>query len=279
MDGYVPFDRGLIDSTLWTNGDAETIRIWVYLMFMKDITTGLVTVPIPTIAERNKLSIERTEEILSALSEPDPYSRSPEFEGRRIKRTEDGIVILNHEKYKVRSYSSTERARRFYERNPELSHRRRGNTGQHGATQGNDRQQKAATKTETETETKLKDTPDSPESVSRQIKELESRYDADIIRETRDACALSRKSGRMSDSVWLSVLSRLDKHPASDVAVSARTFIDRHADGEKDERYLLGIVRGQGKKKKSSGGLFDSGPVEEPYFDNERFGRPDGAER
>ena len=151
MDGYVPFDRGLIDSTLWTNGDAETIRIWVYLMFVKDVTTGLVTVPIPTIAERNKLSIERVEEILSDLSRPDPYSRSTEFEGRRIKRTEDGIVILNHEKYKVRSYSSTERARRFYERNPELSHRRRGNTGQHGATQGNDRQQKAATKTKTKT--------------------------------------------------------------------------------------------------------------------------------
>jgi len=121
--------------------------------------------------------------------------------------------------------------------------------------------------------------PDSPESVSRQIKELESRYDADLIRETRDACALSRKSGRMADSAWLKVLERLGKHSVDDVAVSARTFVDRHADGQKDENYLLGIVRGQGKKKKSSGGLFDSGPVEEPYFDNERFGRPDGAER
>lgn len=251
MDGYLPLDRGLIDSTLWTNGDSDTVRLWVYLLFVKDISTGLITVPIPTLAKRNNLTIERVEEILAIFAEPDPYSRSQEFEGRRIKRTEGGIIVLNHYKYRVRNYKSTDRARAFYERNPELRHRERGNTGQHGATSGNAGQRKATTKTETKTETKLKNLPDSSESVSSQIQELEHRYslELDLIHETRNSCALSRKNGTMTDSVWLRVLQKLDKHPIESVLSACVTFCEKHADGEKDERYLLGIVKGETKKR------------------------------
>lgn len=79
------------------------------------------------------------------------------------------------------------------------------------------------------------------------ILELESRYPAGIASEARKACAMSRRSGKMVDSLWLAQLEAMSKHPADTVARSMRTFVDRYADGEKDERYLLGIVRGEAK--------------------------------
>jgi hypothetical protein len=93
--------------------------------------------------------------------------------------------------------------------------------------------------------------PDSSESVSDQIRELESRYgsEIEIIREAREACALSRKNGKMSDSVWLKVLRELAPHDIGVVLEAITIFIERHADGEKNERYLIAIVRGIQKKE------------------------------
>lgn len=75
------------------------------------------------------------------------------------------------------------------------------------------------------------------------LAELESAYPADIVAETRQACANSRRSGRMTDSVWLAVLQKLAKLPPADVVDAMRIFVDKYADGERDERYLLGIAR------------------------------------
>lgn len=75
--------------------------------------------------------------------------------------------------------------------------------------------------------------------------DLESRYPTDLVTETRAACALSRRSGKLADSVWLRTLRAMAPHPTDAVERAMRTFVDRHADGEKDERYLLGIVRGE----------------------------------
>jgi hypothetical protein len=101
--------------------------------------------------------------------------------------------------------------------------------------------------------------PDSekPESVSRRIKELESRYgnEIEIIHDAREACALSRKNGKMADSVWLKVLRELAPHDIGVVLEAITRFTERHADGEKNERYLIAIVRGIQKKE---GGSFSN---------------------
>ena len=93
------------------------------------------------------------------------------------------------------------------------------------------------------------DSPSVEPSLSSQIKSLESRYNTDIIAECRKACALSRRNGKMADSVWLKVLEKLSSYPIENVEASIRKFVERYADGEKDERYLLGILR----NKKSNG--------------------------
>ncbi len=79
----------------------------------------------------------------------------------------------------------------------------------------------------------------------KEIAALEQRYQRSVIADARAACALSRRGGKISDSVWLTTLKALAVSPADVVERSVRTFVERHADGSKDERYLLGIVRGE----------------------------------
>lgn len=81
-----------------------------------------------------------------------------------------------------------------------------------------------------------------------QIRELSSRYPAELLNEARQGCALSRKNGRMTDAVWAGVLAKLSKLPDAAVLRALQTFVERYADGEKSEAYLLGIARGEAKR-------------------------------
>jgi hypothetical protein len=83
---------------------------------------------------------------------------------------------------------------------------------------------------------------------SERIRELSVRYPAGLLEEVHQGCALSRKSGRLADSVWLVTLERLAALPADAVLRAMRTFVERHADGDKSESYLVGIARGEAKR-------------------------------
>ncbi len=61
---------------------------------------GQVAGSVPGLAALANVSIADCEVALSKLSSPDPYSRSIEFEGRRIESIEGGWKILNHGKYR-----------------------------------------------------------------------------------------------------------------------------------------------------------------------------------
>jgi len=50
-----------------------------------------------------RLSVKEMRAALKKLSSPDPDSRTPEFEGRRIEAIEGGWRILNYEKYRQKA--------------------------------------------------------------------------------------------------------------------------------------------------------------------------------
>jgi hypothetical protein len=95
-------------------------------------------------------------------------------------------------------------------------------------------------------------------SVQRQIAQFEVGLDAELCADVRAACALSRRHGKMADAAWLKTLAELTKHPPPLAKQAMRTYADRHADGDKDERYLFGILRGLAKGGRS-GGRFGAG--------------------
>lgn len=91
-------------------------------------------------------------------------------------------------------------------------------------------------------------------TAAEQLVELSARYDAKLAADARAACAMSRRGGHMQDSVWANVLRTCASHPVASVESAMRIFVERYSDGEKDERYLLGIVRGEVRARRAAPG-------------------------
>jgi hypothetical protein len=61
-----------------------------------------VRASVPGLAKVAGISVTQCKEGLGALMLPDPDSRTPDFEGRRIEKVDGGWVILNGEKFRAR---------------------------------------------------------------------------------------------------------------------------------------------------------------------------------
>jgi hypothetical protein len=109
----------------------------------------------------------------------------------------------------------------------------------------------AQTKTKTKTKSPLEgqeehEGAEAP-NLAERVRERAARYPAGLVEEARLACALSRKNGRMAESVWLTTLERLEAFPTAAVVEAMRVFVERHADGDKSEAYLVAIARGKAR--------------------------------
>ena len=94
--------------------------------------------------------------------------------------------------------------------------------------------------------------PDPAPDPGARISELSARYPTELLAKVHDDVRLSRASSRMAPSVWLAVLEKLAAHPVDVVIRALHTFTDKYGAGVRDERYLLGIVRGEGKQARAS---------------------------
>lgn len=74
---------------------------------------GRVWASIPGLANRARVSLEECEEALGKFQSPDTYSRTPDFEGRRIEKIDGGWQLLNYAKYRE---MRDEEARKEYKR-------------------------------------------------------------------------------------------------------------------------------------------------------------------
>ena len=61
---------------------------------------GRVWASLPGLANRARVSVEEAEAAVQKFLSPDKYSRTSEFEGRRIEVIDGGWRLLNHEKYR-----------------------------------------------------------------------------------------------------------------------------------------------------------------------------------
>jgi hypothetical protein len=143
---FVKLDTGILDSTLWVARDPREVFITALLMAMPrefdepmqaykpgSLETygfvvppgwyGFVEASGPGIVRRAGVPADSGMEALQQLCEPDPESRSSEWEGRRMVRVNGGYVILNFMKYRDKDNSAAERARRYRERQKDLASR------------------------------------------------------------------------------------------------------------------------------------------------------------
>lgn len=113
---------------------------------------------------------------------------------------------------------------------------------------------------EQEQEQEQKDLPSTPPepppagpSPQEQIRDLAARYPAELVAEAREAVALSRRTGKVSDSVWLRTLKKLNAYPLEAAVHAMRVFSEKHADGDKGEAYLVAIAKREATAPKRDG--------------------------
>lgn len=106
MSGYVKVFEEIVRSTIWREPD-ETRLVWITMLAIAD-RHGEVRSSLPGLADTARVSLDACREALKVLSAPDEYSRSQEFQGRRIEECDGGWRILNYEKYRNR-FSREER--------------------------------------------------------------------------------------------------------------------------------------------------------------------------
>lgn len=98
MSGYTKLFSSIIHSTIWQQ-PAHVRLVWITMLAMKD-AHGVVEASVPGLAKAAGYSVGETEQALAHLMAPDPYSRTPDHDGRRVEKIDGGWFVLNHHKYR-----------------------------------------------------------------------------------------------------------------------------------------------------------------------------------
>ncbi len=126
MPNYTKLFNSIVTSTIWTEDDKTRI-VWITMLAIAD-QNGEVQASIPGLARLAAVSINDAEIAIAKFLGPDPYSRTPENDGRRIAKIDGGWELLNHAKYRRMASlaeakeANAERQRRHRERNAPVTH-------------------------------------------------------------------------------------------------------------------------------------------------------------
>jgi hypothetical protein len=109
---------GILESTVWCEPLATRV-CWIAMLAMAD-RHGRVWSSLPGLAKRAGISLDEAKAAVDRFLAPDAYSRTPDFEGRRIEQIDGGWRLLNHAKYRA---LRDEDERREYQRHWDREHR------------------------------------------------------------------------------------------------------------------------------------------------------------
>ena len=117
---YVKLFSSILASSIWSE-DVTTRLTWIALLAMSD-PDGFVRGSDDGLARMANIPLPEFQRALDILSASDTRRPGQEFDGRRIERTLEGVVLLNYCKYRelkdvdVRREQTRDRVRRFRER-------------------------------------------------------------------------------------------------------------------------------------------------------------------
>ena len=109
---FVKLFREILMSSIWDE-DADTRLLWITMLVLAD-QDGYVRGTPSAIARTARLNVDAAQKALDVLAAPDPQSRTPDNDGRRIEPAPGGWMVLNYQAY--REARSAEE-RRTYMRN------------------------------------------------------------------------------------------------------------------------------------------------------------------
>lgn len=95
---FVKLDQGILLSSIWS--EAPEVRVvWITLLALAD-QNGMVAASATGIAKMAGMPLDTVCSALELFQAPDPHSRTPDDEGRRLARVDGGYVLLNYAKYR-----------------------------------------------------------------------------------------------------------------------------------------------------------------------------------
>lgn len=95
---YTKLFSSITASTIW-NAPDHTRLVWITMLAMGD-RDGYVAASVPGLAVQARVPIESVVIALESFTSPDKWSRTKDFDGRRIKEVDGGWVLLNYDKYR-----------------------------------------------------------------------------------------------------------------------------------------------------------------------------------
>lgn len=119
-DGYTKLFSDIVDSSIWDE-DSDIRVVWVTLLALCN-ADGFVRGSVGWLAGKAHVSPDKCQEALTKFAAPDPQSRTPDNDGRRIEVLEDGWLILNYLLFRDRlsanpkAVKTRERVRKHRER-------------------------------------------------------------------------------------------------------------------------------------------------------------------
>lgn len=121
MGGFTKLHGSIIHSSVWQTPYHVRV-VWVTMLAMAD-ANGLVEASIGGLAKEAAVTRDECLESLESFLGPDPDSKNPDFEGRRIEEVTGGWFLLNHAQYRDRQtdaqIKAAERAKRYRQRRKE----------------------------------------------------------------------------------------------------------------------------------------------------------------
>ena len=119
MAGYTKLFQSILHSTIWREPNHVRI-VWITLLAMSG-KEGVAETSLPGLADVARVPLRDCEDALKRLQRPDPYSRSGDDGGRRIRPVDGGWLLINHGKYRAKMNADE---RREYLRIKQAEHRR-----------------------------------------------------------------------------------------------------------------------------------------------------------
>jgi hypothetical protein len=120
VSGYTKLFGSIVHSTIW-HSPKDVKILWITMLALAE-ADGTVEASVPGLAAASGLTLPECSEALTVLESPDPWSKNPENEGRRVTKSEGGWTILNYLNYRnkltvsQRRDANAERVRRHREK-------------------------------------------------------------------------------------------------------------------------------------------------------------------
>ena len=115
--GFTKLDEGIIQSSIMGE-DSDTFKVWITILASTK-EDGVATISSVFLSGVCHLPIESVDKAIKTLENPDLRSRSPEEDGRRIRKVVGGWYVINYLKYRQFLHSSkpeSARKRRYREK-------------------------------------------------------------------------------------------------------------------------------------------------------------------